>query len=141
MSEGSTLIRLPLPQCFCPRGRKVSPWSEKNSGQNSDHPRLCVYWGKEKLRPWPESLETENSDHGLSFGCFWGRGRRGGYQGYTPVGNSYLPISYFFSRRGGYQGYTLVGNSYLPISYFSNSFRENLPIPIPIPIRNYFELI
>ena len=60
------LIRLPLPQCFCPRGRKLRPWSEKNSDQNSDHPRLCIYWGKEKtqtmvwvsgegkLRPWSE---------------------------------------------------------------------------------------
>ena len=71
-------IRLPLPQCFCPRGRKLRPWSEKNSDQNSDHPRLCIYWGKEKLRPWSEFLGRENSDHGLSFGCFWGRGRRGG---------------------------------------------------------------
>ena len=70
------LIRLPLPQCFCPRGRKLRPWSEKNSDQNSDHPRLCIYWGKEKLRPWSEFLGRENSDHGLSFGCFWGRGRR-----------------------------------------------------------------
>ena len=73
----SMLIRLPLPQCFCPRGRKLRPWSEKNSDQNSDHPRLCIYWGKEKLRPWSEFLGRENSDHGLSFGCFWGRGRRG----------------------------------------------------------------
>ena len=64
------LIRLPLPQCFCPRGRKLRPWSEKNSDQNSDHPRLCIYWGKEKLRPWSEFLGRENSDHGLSFGCF-----------------------------------------------------------------------
>ena len=24
------LIRLPLPQCFCPRGRKLRPWYEKN---------------------------------------------------------------------------------------------------------------
>ena len=74
----SMLIRLPLPQCFCPRRRKLRPWSEKNSDQNSDHPRLCIYWGKEKLRPWSEFLGRENSDHGLSFGCFWGRGRRGG---------------------------------------------------------------
>ena len=72
------LIRLPLPQCFCPRGRKLRPWSKKNSDQNSDHPRLCIYWGKEKLRPWSEFLGRENSDHGLSFGCFWGRGRWGG---------------------------------------------------------------
>ena len=76
----SMLIRLPLPQCFCPRGRKLRPWSEKNLDQNSDHPRLCIYWGKEKLRPWSEFLGRENSDHGLSFGCFWGRGRRGGSQ-------------------------------------------------------------
>ena len=76
----SMLIRLPLPQCFCPRGRKLRPRSEKNSDQNSDHPRLCIYWGKEKLRPWSEFLGRENSDHGLSFGCFWGRGRRGGSQ-------------------------------------------------------------
>ena len=77
MESVSMLIRLPLPQCFCPRGR---PWSEKNSDQNSDHPRLCIYWEKEKLRPWSEFLGRENSDHGLSFGCFWGRGRRGGSQ-------------------------------------------------------------
>ena len=76
----SMLIRLPLPQCFCPRGRKLRPWSEENSDQNSDHPRHCIYWGKEKLRPWSEFLGRENSDHGLSFGCFWGRGRRGGSQ-------------------------------------------------------------
>ena len=62
------LIRLPVPQCFCPRGRKLRPWSEKNSDQNSDHPRLCIHQGK------------ENSDHGLNFGCFWGRRRRGGSQ-------------------------------------------------------------
>ena len=78
--QKSRLIRLALPQCFCPRGRKLRPWSEKNSDQNSDHPRLCIYWGKEKLRPWSEFLGRENSDHGLSFGCFWGRGRRGGSQ-------------------------------------------------------------
>ena len=65
----SMLIRLPLPQCFCPRRRKLRPWSEKNSDQNSDHPRLCIYWGKEKLRPWSEFLGRANSDHGLSF---WG---------------------------------------------------------------------
>ena len=51
-----------------------------NSDQNLDHPRLCIYWEKEKLRPWSEFLGRENSDHGLSFGCFWGRGRRGGSQ-------------------------------------------------------------
>ena len=79
-SRNSMLTRLPLPRCFCPRGRKLRPWSEKNSDQNSDHPRLCIYWGKEKLRPWSEFLGRENSDHGLSFGCFWGRGRRGGSQ-------------------------------------------------------------
>ena len=66
------LIR--LPQCFCPRRRKLRPWSEKSSDQNSDHPRLCIYWGKEKLRPWSEFLGRGNSDNGLSFGCFWGRG-------------------------------------------------------------------
>ena len=76
----SMLIRLPLPQCFCPRGRKLRPWSEKNSDQNSDHPRLCIHRGKENLRPWSEFLGRENSDHGLSFGCSWGRGRRGGSQ-------------------------------------------------------------
>ena len=69
---------LPLPQCFSPRGRKLRPWSEKNSDQNPDHPRLCIYQGKEKLRPWSEFLGRENSDHGLSFSCFGGRGRRGG---------------------------------------------------------------
>ena len=73
------LIRLPLPQCFCPRGRKLRPWSETNSDQNSDHPRHYINWGKEKRRPWSEFLGRGNSDHGLSFGCFWGRGRRGGY--------------------------------------------------------------
>ena len=80
LSHQSMLIRLPPPQCFCPRGRKLRPWSEKNSDQNSDHPRLCIYWGKEKLGPWSELPGRENSDHGLSFGCFWGRGRRGGSQ-------------------------------------------------------------
>ena len=79
-TQKSLLIRPPLPQCFRPRGRKLRPWSEKNSDQNSDHSRLCIYWGKEKLRPWSEFLGRENSDHGLSFGCFWGRGRRGGSQ-------------------------------------------------------------
>ena len=76
----SMLIRLPLPQGFWPRGRKLRPWSEKNSDQNPDHPRLCIYQGKEKLRPWSEFLGRENSDHGLSLPCFWGRGRRGGSQ-------------------------------------------------------------
>ena len=70
----STLIRLPLPQCFCLRGRKLRPWSKQNSDQNSDHPRLCIYWGIEKLRPWSKFLGRENSDHGLSLGCLWGRG-------------------------------------------------------------------
>ena len=36
--------------------------------QNSDHLRLCIYQGKEKLRPWSEFLGRENSDHGLSLG-------------------------------------------------------------------------
>ena len=57
---------------------------------NSDHgprktrtktqtaPDSVVTGEKEKLRPWSEFLGRENSDHGLSFGCFWGRGRRGG---------------------------------------------------------------
>ena len=79
-AQNSVLIRLALPQCFCPHARKLRPWSEKNSDQNSDHPRLCIYWGHEKLRPWSEFLGRENPDHGLSFGCFWGRGRRGGPQ-------------------------------------------------------------
>ena len=57
--NNSMLIRLPLPQCFCPCGRKLRPWSEKNSDQNSDHPRLCIYWGKEKPRPWSEFLGRE----------------------------------------------------------------------------------
>ena len=52
------------------RARKLRPWSEKNSDQNPDHPRLCIYQGKEKLRPWSEFLGRENSDHGLSLGCF-----------------------------------------------------------------------
>ena len=74
------LSRLPLPQCFWPRGRKLRPWSEQNSDQNSDHPRHCIYQAKEKLRPWSEFLGREISDHGLSLACFWGRGRRGGSQ-------------------------------------------------------------
>ena len=74
--ENSMLIRLPLPQCFGPRGGKLRPWSEKNSDQNPDHPRLCIYQEKEKLRPWSEFLGRENSDHGLSLACFGGRGRR-----------------------------------------------------------------
>ena len=52
--DNSTLIRLPLPQCFWPHGRKLRPWSEKNSDQNPDHARLWIYQGKEKLRPWSE---------------------------------------------------------------------------------------
>ena len=47
-------------------------------GPNSDHPRLCIYQGKEKLRPLFEFLGRENSDHALSLGCFGGRGGRGG---------------------------------------------------------------
>ena len=43
-------------------------------------PDSVFFGGKEKLRPWSEFLGRENSDHGLSFGCFWGRGRRGGSQ-------------------------------------------------------------
>ena len=72
----SRLIRLPLPQCFWLRGRKLRPWSKKNSDQNSDHPRLCISQGKEKLRPWSKFLGRGNSDHGLSLGCFWGGGRQ-----------------------------------------------------------------
>ena len=78
LEKASTLIRLPLPQCFWPRGRKLRPWSEKNSDQNPDHARLWFYQEKEKLRPWSEFLGRGNSDHGLSLRCFWGRGRRGG---------------------------------------------------------------
>ena len=57
------------------------------AGGNSDHDArktrtktqtLYLLKREEKLRPWSEFLGTENSDHGLSFGCFWGRGRRGG---------------------------------------------------------------
>ena len=65
---------------FLPSRGKLRPWSEKNWDQNSDHPRLCIYWGEEKLRPWSEFLGREDSDHSVSFGCFWGRGRQGGYQ-------------------------------------------------------------
>ena len=83
-NKSSVLIRLPLPQCFCPHRRKLRPWSEKNSDQNSDHPRLCIYWGKDKLRPWSKFLGSENSDHGLSFGCFCGRGSRGSSPEYCP---------------------------------------------------------
>ena len=50
---------------------------QENSDQNPDNPRPCIYQGKAKLRPWSEFLGRENSDHGLSFLCFWGRGRRG----------------------------------------------------------------
>ena len=76
----NTVFTALIPQCFWPRGRKLRPWSEKSSDQNSDHPRLCIYQGKEKLRPWSEFLGRENSDHGLSFPCFWSRSRRGGSQ-------------------------------------------------------------
>ena len=60
------------------------------AGGNSDHgpgktrtktqttPDSAFIGGKEKLRPWSEFLGRENSDHGLSFGCFWGRGRSRG---------------------------------------------------------------
>ena len=62
-----------VPQCFWPRARQLRPWSEQNSDQYSDHPRLCIYQTKEKLRPWSEFLRRENSDHALSLRCFWGR--------------------------------------------------------------------
>ena len=75
-------------QCFWLRRGKRRPWSEQNSDQNSDHPRLCIYQGKEKLRPWLKFLRRENSDHGLSLGCFWGRGRRGGSHDSTPAADS-----------------------------------------------------
>ena len=49
----------PLPQCFWPRRRKLRPWFERNSDQNSDHHRLCIYQGMEKLRKWSEFLGRE----------------------------------------------------------------------------------
>ena len=60
---------------------------QTGSDQNSNHARLCIYqgkeklrpWsefsGKEKLRPWSELLGRENSDHGLNFGLPTGGGR------------------------------------------------------------------
>ena len=66
---GSMLIRLPLPQRFRLRGTKLRPWSKQNSGQNSDHPRLCTYWGKEKLRPWSKFLRNEKAAPRVSFGA------------------------------------------------------------------------
>ena len=55
------------------------------------------FWGKEKLRQWSEFLGTENSDYGLSFGCFWGRGRRGGYQiGKTTEKNTTITLKCHF---------------------------------------------
>ena len=65
---------------FLPSREETQTMVREKLGPNSDHPRLCIYWGNEKLRPWSEFLGRENSDHGLSFGCFWGRGRRGGSQ-------------------------------------------------------------
>ena len=48
------------------------------AGGHSDHgPRKT----RTKTQTSPDSVftgERRNSDHGLSFGCFWGRGRRGG---------------------------------------------------------------
>ena len=60
---GLTPMGLPLPQCFWLCGTKLRPWSEQNSGQNSNHARLWIYQGKEKLRPWSKFLGRENSDH------------------------------------------------------------------------------
>ena len=82
------LIRLPLPQCFCPRGRKLRPWSEKNSDQNSDHPRLCIYWGNEKLRPWSEFLGRETQT--IVSGVF-GVGMDEGALRLVVLGNWFLP--------------------------------------------------
>ena len=48
---------------------------QANPDQNSDHARLCIYQGKEKLRPWSKFLGRENSDHGLNFGLPRGGGR------------------------------------------------------------------
>ena len=68
------LIRLPLPQCFWPRGRKLRPWSGKNSGPKPRPPQTLylpgkgetqtMVWvsGEGKLRPWSE------------FGVFFGVG-------------------------------------------------------------------
>ena len=63
---------------FLPPREETQTMVREELGPNSDHPRLCIFLGKEKLRPWSEFLGRENSDHGLSFGCFWGRGRLGG---------------------------------------------------------------
>ena len=57
----SMLTRLPLPQCFWPRGRKPRPWSQQNTPdsvftgerRNSDQTMVWVS-GEEKLRPWSE---------------------------------------------------------------------------------------
>ena len=81
MGDKSMLIRLPL-----------YPRDSALAGGNSDHgPRKT----RTKTQTTPDSVfigERRNSDHGLSFwggrnsdhglnfGCFWGRGRRGGSQ-------------------------------------------------------------
>ena len=110
----STLISsTPYPSVSAFAGRNSDHGRSKTQTKNSDHPRLCFRWGKEKTQTisvkrapayqpilgenspilaenspivaerirqilWSKILGRENSDHGLSLGCFWGRGRRGG---------------------------------------------------------------
>ena len=65
----SALVRLPLPQCFRLCGTKLRPWLEQNLDQNSDHPRLCFYWGEGKT----QTVVWVSGDGKLSeFGVFWG---------------------------------------------------------------------
>ena len=69
--------RRPINQCSF-----VYPYPSVSAleGGNSDHgPRKT----RTKTQTTPDSAfigERKNSDHGLSFGCFWGRGRRRGSQ-------------------------------------------------------------
>ena len=74
MSKINTHGSTPAP-LFLTLRDETQPWSKQNSDQNSDHARLCIYRGKEKLRPWSKFLGRENSDHGLNFGLPRGGGR------------------------------------------------------------------
>ena len=124
----STLIRLPLPQCFWPRGGKLRPWSEKNSDQNPDHARLWIYHEKEKLRPWSEFLGRGNSDHGLSLGCFWGRGRRGGSQ-------LHFKIMTYLSGLGKQVMYAMITQSTLTQNTTERLDARTLLLTCPLEVR------
>ena len=66
--------------------------------------------GKGELRRWSKFLGRDNSDHGLSLGCFWCRGRRGGSQpplcglSTTPCRGVFYKISEAPKRRKRQQG-------------------------------------